>query len=196
MLSANAVGAFYAATLNRAAVFPDAVFRTLQIVCDLVIPRDEVSGSACEAGVPEFIAYIASKSAAYHQRIAGFVMWLNSFCSVQYGVQFSDGGVALQLEIIALIAYRKNLLTDPRLAPGIEAFRPVRRAILDAYYTSRIGIQDLGFKGNQVVQEFSGCPVDIEQLMRSHLRGGIDHAGVRMSDGVSIGATASSHEGP
>src|SRR5215469_4621349 len=36
-------------------VFDDHQWRAVQVLCDLILPADEHSGSATQAGVPEFI---------------------------------------------------------------------------------------------------------------------------------------------
>jgi hypothetical protein len=55
--------------------------------------------------------------------------------------------------MLDLIAYRKN--ASPELNPGIEFFSWARRMVVDGYYTSPIGIEDLGYMGNKAMSEFS-----------------------------------------
>jgi len=145
----------------QATALPTTVFRALTALCDIVVPADEISGSASDAGVPHFLDYVASQSKAHFQRIVSFVMWLNAYCDKRYGIAFVECSPAQQEEVTNQIAYRKNTQLAPELLAGIEAFRPIRRDILNAFYTSRVGIEDLGFRGNQVLQEFSGCPIDM-----------------------------------
>jgi hypothetical protein len=142
-------------------VLPTVVFRTLSEICNIVVPADEVSGSASDAGVPQFLDYVASQSKTYYQSFVSFVMWLNAYCDKCYGLPFLECLSAQQEEVMNQISYRRNADFAPELPAGIETFRSIRRDILNAFFTSRIGIEDLGFRGNQIVEEFTGCPIDM-----------------------------------
>lgn len=145
---------------DQSRVFPPVIAKTLSAVCDIIIPPDEKSGSAKDAGVSEFLQYVARHSSRHFRRLVGGVLWLNAFCSVRYGTPFLNCGNDQQMEVIDLIAFRRNAEIDPSLSAGIEFFAFLRRETLDAFYTSRTGIIDLDYQGNQIVTEFPGCPPD------------------------------------
>jgi len=52
-------------------------YQTLVVLCDLIIPRDEVSGGAVEAGAPEFIDLLTSENQEYQEILGGGLMWLD-----------------------------------------------------------------------------------------------------------------------
>jgi gluconate 2-dehydrogenase gamma chain len=85
-------------------------------------------------------------------------MWLDSICLDRYGNAYLSCSPAQQKEILDLIAYRKNALTDPGLSQGIEFFSLLRRLTADGFLTSEIGIKYLGYVGNTFLAEFPGCP--------------------------------------
>ncbi|MGH9661960.1 MAG: gluconate 2-dehydrogenase subunit 3 family protein, partial [Bryobacteraceae bacterium] len=79
--------------------------------------------------------------------------WLDAQSKKRYGATFAGAAPAQQTELLDLIAYRKN--EPPELAAGIRYFRWLRDMVVDAFYTSRIGMDDIGFMGNGAMKEFS-----------------------------------------
>jgi gluconate 2-dehydrogenase subunit 3-like protein len=133
-------------------------YKTLQAVCQAVLPPDERSGGAIEAGAPEFIDLLTSESKEYQLALGGGMIWLDSMCRGRYGNVYLDCSPDQQREILDLIAYRANAQTDPRLSQGIRFFALVRKMTADGFYTSQLGVQDLGYIGNDYLAEFPGCP--------------------------------------
>jgi gluconate 2-dehydrogenase gamma chain len=133
-------------------------YRTLVLVCDTIIPKDEVSGGAVEAGAPEFIDLITSENEEYQGIFGGGLMWLDNFCTDRYGHLFLDCAPAQQTEALSLIAYRRNAKIDPSLSQGVAFFAKLRSMTCDGFYTSKIGIADLKYIGNTALAEFPGCP--------------------------------------
>jgi hypothetical protein len=133
-------------------------YETLTFLCDAIIPKDDVSGGAVEAGAPEFIDLLTSENEAYAARLGGGIMWLDNLCADRYGNAFLECTPGQQKEILDSIAYRKNALQDPALSPGIAFFAFLRKMTCDGFYTSKIGIADLQYLGNTAISEFPGCP--------------------------------------
>jgi len=138
--------------------FPAHEYKTLQTICQTIIPADRDCGGAIEAGAPEFIDLLTSENQDYQLLLGGGLMWLDSTCLDRYGKNFLDGSPQQQKEILDQIAYRKNALQDPSLNPGIEFFHFLRNMTSDGFFTSEIGIKYLGYMGNEYLQEFPGCP--------------------------------------
>jgi gluconate 2-dehydrogenase gamma chain len=138
--------------------FPPHQYRTLLVLCGAIIPKDEVSGGAVEAGAPEFIDLITSENEKFQGIFGGGLMWLDNFCTDRYGHVFLDCTPAQQMEALSLIAYRKNAKTDPSLSQGVAFFAKLRSMTCDGFYTSKIGIADLRYIGNTALAEFPGCP--------------------------------------
>lgn len=133
-------------------------YATLNALCDAIIPPDETSGGAVQAGAPEFIDLLTSENKDYQLALGGGLMWLDGVCSDRYGHPFLSCSAPQQKGILDLIAYRKNTLTDAGLSQGVEFFACLRRLTTDAFYSSEIGINDLQYIGNTFVKEFPGCP--------------------------------------
>jgi len=90
--------------------------------------------------------------------LGGGLMWLDSTCQDRYDKVFLDCTTQQQREILDLIAYRKNAVTDESLSQGVEFFAFLRSFTSDGFFTSKIGIEYLGYVGNTFLLEFPGCP--------------------------------------
>ena len=133
-------------------------YAALVVLCDMIIPKDEKSGGAVEAGAPEFIDLLTSENKEFQLRLGGGLSWLDNYCNDHYGKVFLDCTPEQKKEALDLIAFRKNAKQDPSLSQGISFFAFLRDMTCDGYYTSKIGIADLGYIGNTSLREFPGCP--------------------------------------
>ena len=138
--------------------FSANAFKTLQSLCNTIIPPDDESKGAVEAGAPEFIDLLTSENPDYQVALGGGLMWLDNTCIDRYEKHYLDCTSEQQKEILDQIAYRKNAKKDPSLGQGIEFFSFLRKLTADGFFTSEIGISYLGYIGNTFVQEFPGCP--------------------------------------
>jgi hypothetical protein len=127
-------------------------YRTVQRLAELIVPADEVSGSALEAGAPEFIDLLCSQNEELLAIYTGGLSWLDREMQKRYGALFTASKPAEQTAMLDLIAYRKN--DGPELGPGIVFFDWVRKMVVDAFYTSPIGWKDVGFTGNKGMSTF------------------------------------------
>jgi hypothetical protein len=128
------------------------------MLCDTIIPNDDKSGGAVEAGAPEFIDLLTSENEDYQLALGGGLMWLDGFCSDRYSNSFLDCTPAQRKEVLDLIAFRKNAKQDLTLSQGVVFFAFLRKMTCDGFYTSKIGIADLQYIGNTSLREFPGCP--------------------------------------
>lgn len=138
--------------------FTPQQYGTLRALCQAIIPPDERSGGALEAGAPEFIDLLTSENKEYQLKLGGGLMWLDATCRGRYGKLYPNCSPEQQKEILDLIAYRKNAKKEPSLSQGVEFFAFVRDLTADGFYTSEIGIKDLQYLGNDYLAEFPGCP--------------------------------------
>ena len=138
--------------------FSPKQYETLCKLCDAIIPKDERSGGAVEAGAPEFIDLLTSENEKYQLALGGGLMWLDNYCADQYENTFLECTAAQKKEVLDLIAYRKNAKDNPTLSQGITFFADLRDMTCDGFYTSKIGIEDLEYIGNVAIAEFPGCP--------------------------------------
>ena len=147
-----------ATTVYAPKFFPAHQYKTLQTLCQTVIPADSDSGGAIEAGAPEFIDLLTSENTEYQVKLGGGLMWLDGTCSDRYGKLYLDCAPQQQKEILDQIAYRNNAVTDPSLSQGVEFFSFLRNMTADGFFTSEIGIKYLGYIGSTFLKEFPGCP--------------------------------------
>jgi gluconate 2-dehydrogenase gamma chain len=133
-------------------------YETLTALCDTIIPKDEKSSGAVEAGAPEFIDLLTSENEKYQLKLGGGLFWLDNFCTDHYGHVFLECAPEQKKEMLDLIAFRKNAKHDPTLSQGVAFFAFLRDLTCDGFYTSKIGIEDLGYIGNTTLREFPGCP--------------------------------------
>jgi len=133
-------------------------YETLTSLCDTIIPKDERSGGAVDAGAPEFIDLLTSENPEFQNRLGGGLMWLDSYCLDHYGKLYMETTPEQRKEIIELIAYRKNAKANPELHQGVAFFAFLRNMTCDGFYTSKIGIEDLQYIGNVTRSEWPGCP--------------------------------------
>lgn len=133
-------------------------YKMLSALCQAIIPPDGDTGGAVEAGAPEFIDLLTSENPDYQLTLGGGMMWLDHACSDRYGASYLECRPEQQKQILDLIAYRKNALTDRGLSQGMEFFALLRNLTLDGFFTNEIGIKYLGYVGNTHLKEFPGCP--------------------------------------
>jgi len=142
--------------------FSAAQYAAILFLCDTIIPKDEKSGGAVEAGAPEFIDLLTSENPEFQLKLGGGLAWLDATCTDRYGHLFMECTADQKKEILDLIAYRKNAKKDPSLSQGVAFFAFLRAFTCDGFYTSKIGIADLGYIGNTSLREFPGCPTLLE----------------------------------
>ena len=138
--------------------FSASQYAAVLVLCDMIIPKDEKSGGALDAGAPEFIDLLTSENPDYQLTLGGGLFWLDGFCTDRYGKFFLDCTAEQKTEVLDLIAFRKNARKDSSLSQGVAFFAFLRDLTCDGYYTSKIGIADLGYIGNTFLHEFPGCP--------------------------------------
>ncbi len=145
-------------------------YATLRRLSELIIPADEKSPGAIEAGAPEFIDLLAANNAELAAIYTGGIAWLDDQARTRHAAAFLDAKPAQQTAMLDLIAYRKNAEAHAELGPGVKFFTWVRNMVVDAYFTSKPGMDYLGFIGNQALSHFS-VPDDAVQyaLKRSGL---------------------------
>jgi len=139
----------------RLAAAPSQMLKTL---CQFIVPAEGNTGGAIEAGVPEFIDLLATENPDYQRRLSGGFLWLDAACMARFDHAFLDCSSEQQHAILDLIAYRANAEKDPSLLPGVQFFAFLRDLTLDGFFTSRIGIEYLDYRGNVPLASFPGCP--------------------------------------
>lgn len=136
--------------------FTPAEWDTVRLLADMVIPRDDRSGSATDAGVPEFMDFTIDDREYLRIPIRGGLQWLDDESRDRFGVVFVEASEEQRAELLEAIAWPDR--APPELRPGVEFFNRFRDLVASGFYTSRIGIEDLQYRGNTYVTEWNGCP--------------------------------------
>ena len=132
-------------------------YRTTRILADLIIPADGRSGNASQAGVPEFIdGVIAVRGGRLQSQIRGGLVWLDREATHRFQKEFADCTADQQKQILDLIAYPAKAAAEHSQA--VTFFNRFRDLCAGGFYTSKMGIKDLGYVGNTAVGEWNGCP--------------------------------------
>jgi gluconate 2-dehydrogenase gamma chain len=131
---------------------------TIAILADIIIPKDEVSGSATEAKVPEFIEFIVKDMPDFQVPMRGGLRWLDVQSLKMFEKAFKDCTAEQQIQLVDLIAYPKK--ARPELVQGVAFFSTMRNLTATGFYTSEMGIKDVGYMGNKPNQ-WNGVPDDV-----------------------------------
>jgi len=131
---------------------------TITVLGDIIIPKDEVSGSASDAEVPEFIEFIVKDMPNHQVPMRGGLRWLDMQCFKRYEKAFKDCSEQQQMEMVNEIAY--PLKAKPEMAAGVSFFNLIRNLTATGFYTSEIGVKDLGYMGNRPNQ-WNGVPDEV-----------------------------------
>ena len=133
---------------------------TIAVLSDIILPAKGEAGSATDAGVPEFIEFIVKDMPDHQLPIRGGLMWLNGESNKRFNKTFIKCTQEEQISIIDDIAYPLKDGQESDLSPGIHFFNKIRDLTLTGYYTSKMGIKDLGYKGN-IPGIWDGVPPDV-----------------------------------
>lgn len=144
--------------LKEARFFTDHELATITVLVDIIIPKDEKSGSASEAKVPEFIEFMMKDMPAQQVPMRGGLRWLDSQCMNRYNAAFKDAGKEQQIEMVNDIAWPENV--KPGMEQGVAFFNRMRDITASGFFTSQMGIKDLGYVGN-VANKWEGVPEDV-----------------------------------
>ena len=143
----------------RAEVFLNAhELATITILSEIIIPADSKSGGATQAGVTEFIEFIVKDKPELKTPVRGGLGWLDSESKKRFGKVFTEISAKQRIEIVEDIAYPESV--KPELSQGASFFSLMRNLTATGFFTSKIGIEYLGYKGNQP-NEWAGVPEDV-----------------------------------
>ena len=138
--------------------FDDHEMKTIHILSDIIIPKDETSGSATDAGVPAFIEFIVKDMPKHQIPMRGGLKWLDMQCLKHFNSDFASCTSQQQIEMVDSIAYPE--LAKPELQQGVAFFNLMRNLTATGFFTSEIGIKDIGYVGNRPNQ-WDGVPQDV-----------------------------------
>jgi gluconate 2-dehydrogenase gamma chain len=163
---AEAQQAHHAAQAAKAAAKPGTPYapkfftphewKTVRVLVDIIIPKDARSGSATDAGVPEFMDFIVADQEQRQTAMRGGLAWLDRECQARFDKMFVDCAADQQKAVLDEIAWPQK--AKPELSHGVRFFTSFRDLTATGFWTTKMGMEDLGYMGNKFVPEWTGCP--------------------------------------
>jgi len=148
-----------AGALAAPVFFTAREWTTVRLLVDYIIPRDERSGSATDAKVPEYMDFLLSdKEASEGMKTAmrGGLAWLDSECQDRFSKTFVGASDAQRRQVLDDIAWPKR--AKPGMHHGVVFFSRFRDLTASGFYSSQMGWQDVQYKGNVALPAWNGCP--------------------------------------
>jgi hypothetical protein len=162
-------------------VFDDRQWRTVHVLCDLIIPADEVSGSATAAGVPEFIddwLDFRNREDGNHNftaQILGGLQWLDLESNRLFQTAFAGATRDQQKQILDRIAWPARAAAADH--PWVTFFSKFRDLTVSGFFSSKIGVADLPYLGNRAVAEWKGCDPKVWAIIEERMKNGYQGLG-------------------
>ena len=150
----------YDAELMAQQFLSEKEMRTLTVLCDIILPPGDTYKGASDADVVGLIEFMAKDIPELQLPLRGGLMYLDHRANTAYGSNFADAPWEQQKQIIDPIAYYDPEVPEAERGIGVNFFSLIRNLTLTGFYTSKIGIEELGYKGNQPNQ-WDGVPQDV-----------------------------------
>ena len=136
--------------------FTDHEYATVRLLVDMIIPADERSGSATDAGVPEFMDFMMLDQPPLQEWMRGGLAWLDVECQKRFDRKFLDCDAAQHTEMLDFIAWPDR--APEELDHGVAFFNRFRDLTASGFWSSRMGVEDLQYIGNEYLATWTGCP--------------------------------------
>jgi len=136
--------------------FTASEFKLVRTLADIIIPKDERSGSASDVGVPEFMDFMMIDQPTRQVAMRGGLAWLDVECQQRYDKIFVDCTDAERTAVLDDIAWPAK--AKPELRHGVAFFNSFRDLTAGGFWTTKVGIEDLQYLGNRSVARWNGCP--------------------------------------
>ena len=150
--------AIHDAKLMKETFFTPTELATVTVLVDIIIPADEVSGSASQSGVPALIEFMMKDQPNWQTPMRGGLAWVDLEARKRFSKVFTACTKSQQLQIVDDIAYPEK--AKPEMSQGVAFFNMLRNFTATGFFSSEIGIKDIGYKGN-VPNQWDGVPVDV-----------------------------------
>jgi gluconate 2-dehydrogenase gamma chain len=157
-------------------IFDDHDWQTVRVLCDMIVPADERSGSATQAGVPEFLddwlnfRKEQDGNDDLAAQILGGLAWLDRESLRLLNKNFAALDAELQQQLLDRIAFPETATPDDRRWAGF--FTKFRDLTLNGFYSSKMGIADLPYLGNVAVAEWKGCDPAVWAKLEERMKNG------------------------
>jgi gluconate 2-dehydrogenase gamma chain len=148
-----------AGTAFKPRFFTAAEYAVVTTLADMIIPKDERSGSASDAGVPEFVDYFVHAQEERRVAMRGGLVWLDTECRRRFDKAFMGCSDAERRQVLDDIAYPAK--ADKRFSHGVRFFTSLRDLVAGGFWSSKVGMADIGYQGNVPVGEWTGAPQNV-----------------------------------
>ena len=132
---------------------------TLDRLCNLILPTNEF-GSIRDAEVVQLIEFMAKDIPSYKEPLKNGLIWIDEESSKTFDKLFADLDEASQKYILDEIAYYDPNKSINDYPEPVQWFNLVRNLTMTGYFTSEVGIKELGYKGN-TPNVWDGIPQEI-----------------------------------
>jgi gluconate 2-dehydrogenase gamma chain len=136
--------------------FTPAEFRTARVLADMIIPRDERSGNASDAGVPEFMDFMMIDRPNGQKWMRPGLAWIDAQANSRSGKSFADATESQREAILNDIAWPAR--ASASMADGVSFFNRFRDLTSSGFWSSQVGVKDLKYIGNTFAPDWNGCP--------------------------------------
>ena len=131
-------------------------YQTVTALVDFIIPADDRSGSASDAGVPAFIDFLLEDLPSMETPVRGGIAWLDHWARETFETEFIDCTLVQQQEMLDQIAFPND--APEELQAGADFFSTMRNLTASGFFSSKMGMEDLQYIGNVARPEWTGCP--------------------------------------
>ena len=139
--------------------FTDQELTTLNKLCNLILPANK-NGSIEEAEVVQLIEFMAKDIPSYQKPLRDGINWINKESDLNFNQKFTDIPEESQKQILDKIAYYDPNQDMSDLPDEVQWFNLLRNLTVTGYFTSQVGIKELGYKGNSP-NVWDGVPQEV-----------------------------------
>ena len=136
--------------------FNDHEWATVGVLADMIIPKDDRSGSATDGGVPEFMDFMMDDQPNRQTAMRGGLAWIDRQCEDRYEKRFVDCTAEQRAAVLDDIAWPQK--AKPEFSHGVAFFSSFRDLTASGFWSSKMGVEDLKYMGNVMVPNWNGCP--------------------------------------
>lgn len=148
------------AKLQAEQFFNEHELATATVLATLILPPHPEFGGPVEAEVPEFMEFMAKDIPELQTTLRGGLMWLDHQSNTQYGVEFKGATEEQQKALMDTIAFYDPEVPGNERPLEVQFFSLMRNLTVCGYYTSKVGIAELGYKGNSP-NVWDGVPQEV-----------------------------------
>src|SRR5262249_53742344 len=131
---------------------------TVNVLVNLIIPKDDRSGSATDAGVPEFMDFMMDDQPNRQTAMRGGLAWIDLECQDRFDKTFLDCTPDARAAVLDDIAWPQR--AKPEFSQGVAFFNSFRDLTASGFWSSKMGVEDLKYLGDTMNPNWDGCPTE------------------------------------